>query len=533
MGVFDSRYLVVCFAILRFKRRLAAALGEKYYTKIMSGTLEGNASQDDIERSFVRDSRTAKLNLSIQWHITTNCGHRCEHCYMYDPLTWPAERNESLSLRDLFRVLDSLCEFEQKWAVDVGHIAVTGGDPLLRKDWKEFVRELRKRGKTVSMMGNPETLTEDNIAALVELGVEHYQLSLDGLEANHDRFRKDPGTFRRTVEKLAQLKQAGIWCNVMFTLFPSNAAELIPLLRFVAEHTAATSFSFDVGVYVGNAANVKRNFTPQELKSILAGYSAEKKRLEEAGFGLGVAEKCSFHQLNRFEMGEFFPYCALELSNIGGCLIGWNGVAILSNGVVLGCRRLPSLQVGRMPEQSFEDIFLGSPALRQYRRREFFDGCGECDFYMVCRGCPANVYSLTGNALAKNPLCYRHLVNRQTDQRRKIPAGPPLDISYEEEFNWITGNLSTTLRQRFAAYMEDESLCELFVDLAYDLDQRRSFLADPEAYLQNANASLPDDQRAFLMLHFSSQADDQEIPADPRDDMAEMMFARMLQTLKD
>jgi len=49
------------------------------------------------------------------------------------------------------------------------------------------------------MMGNPETLTEDNIAALVDLGVRNYQLSLDGLEENHDRFRKDPGTFRRTV----------------------------------------------------------------------------------------------------------------------------------------------------------------------------------------------------------------------------------------------------------------------------------------------------------------------------------------------
>ena len=226
----------------------------------------------------------SKLNLSIQWHITTNCGHHCDHCYMYDPLTWPAERNNTLSLGDLFRILDSFCEFEQKWDVNIDHFAITGGDPLLRKDWKEFVRELRNRGKTVSMMGNPETLTEDNIAALVELGVKDYQLSLDGLEQNHDRFRKDPGTFRRTVEKLALLKQAGIRCNVMFTLFPTNAAELIPLLRFVAEHTAATSFSFDVGVFVGNAAGLNRNFTPQELKSILAGYNAEKKRLQRSRF---------------------------------------------------------------------------------------------------------------------------------------------------------------------------------------------------------------------------------------------------------
>jgi len=452
---------------------------------------------------------------------------------MFDPLTWPAERTNTLSLGDLIRLLDSLSEFEQKWDVDFSHFAITGGDPLLRKDWKEFISELRQRGKWVSMMGNPETLTEANIAALVELGVKHYQLSLDGLEENHDRFRKDPGTFRRTVEKLALLKQAGIHCNVMFTLFPTNADELIPLLRFVAEHTSAASFSFDVGVYVGNATALERNFTPQELKSILAGYNAEKQRLKEAGSTLGVAEKCSFHQLNRFEAAEFYPYCAAELSNIGGCLIGWNGVSILSDGTVLGCRRLPAVQLGKLPEQSFEDIFLGSPVLRQYRRREFFEGCGECDFYMVCRGCPANVYSLTGSPLAKNPLCYRHLVDRQTDQRRNIPAGPPLDISYEEEFAWIARSLSATLDQRFEAYLEDETLRELFVDLAYDLEQRRSFLADPEAYLLEVNAPIPGDQRAFLMQHFSEQADDREIPLNQRDEMAEAMFARMLQTLKE
>jgi len=110
---------------------------------------------------------------------------------------------------------------------------------------------------------------------------------------------------------------------------------------------------------------------------------------------------------------------------------------------------------------------------------------------MVCRSCPANVYSLTGNPLAKNPLCYRHLIDRQTDQARKIPAGPPLDISYEAEFAWITGNLTTSLGQRFAAYLEDEMLRELFVDLAYDWNSGTAFWADPEAYLQEVNAHFP------------------------------------------
>ena len=474
-----------------------------------------------------------RLNLSIQWHITTNCGHHCDHCYMYDPLTWPAEQQETLPLSGLIAILDSFCEFEQKWDTHIEHFAITGGDPLLRKDWKEFVSELRRRGKHVSMMGNPETLTTDNIAALVELGVEHFQLSLDGLEEQHDRFRNDSGTFQRTLEKLTLLKQAKIRSNIMFTLFPTNLDELIPLLRFVAEHSDANSFSFDLGVFVGSAAELNRNLTPQRLKSIFSDYIAEKKRLAEAGFSLHVHEKNAFHQLNRFEAGEFYPYCSPELGASGGCLIGWSGVSVLSNGVVLGCRRLPALQVGKMPEQSFEDIFLGSPALRQFRRREYFQGCGDCDFYNTCRGCPANVYSLTGDPLAANPLCYRDLIERTTQQAQRIPQGAPIDQSYSAEFEWITRNLITTLGHRFTTYLEDETLRTLFVDLAYDLEQRRRFLADPETFLERAGLPLADEQRAFLMLHFTEQADELEIAEVSKDDMAEAMFSRMLQDLID
>jgi radical SAM protein with 4Fe4S-binding SPASM domain len=472
-----------------------------------------------------------KYSIGIQWHITTNCGHRCQHCYMFDSLTWPAEWENTLTLEELVRILDSFAEFEKKWDTEIKHLAITGGDPLLRKDWKEFLRELQLRHKYVSMMGNPETLTEENVTSLVDYGVRNFQMSLDGLEKNHDRFRSDPGTFRRTVEKLSLLKQAGIHTNIMFTLFPTNIDELIPLLRFVAEETEATSFSFDVGVFVGNAAALNCIFTPQVLKEVMTQYLDEKRRLRDEGYPLHVHEKNSLHKLIRFEQGEYYPYCAPELSDIGGCLIGCGSCSVLSDGTVLGCRRLPMLKAGKMPEQSFEEIILGSSELKKFRRREFFEGCGGCDFYQVCRGCPANVYSLTGNPLAKNPLCFRDLVRRQSHQAVNLPVNPGMNTSYAEEFDWISRGMANSLDRRFEEYLEDETLREIFVDLAYDLNERRRYLQDPELYLEQAGAGLDQEKRAFLMLHFSECADDKEIPDEDKDSMAEAMFVRMLRGL--
>jgi radical SAM protein with 4Fe4S-binding SPASM domain len=473
----------------------------------------------------------ARLELGVQWHITTNCNHRCQHCYMFDPATWPAERDNTLSLDGLMRILDRIEEFERDWDADLGDFGVTGGDPLLRPDWEEFLGELKRRGKRVMVKGNPETLTEGNIASLVDLGVRYFQMSLDGLESAHDQFRGDPGTFRRTVTKLAALKEAGIACNIMFTLYPTNAHELVPLVRFVATQTEAASFSFDVGVFVGNAVTLSRNFIPAQLRRIFADYAAEKQRLRDAGNPIHLTENSPLYHLTRFENGEFYPCVCRDMSCISGCVIGRSAIAVLSDGTVLGCRRMPSLRVGKLPEQSLAEIFLGSEALKRYRRRGSYVGCGDCDFYQYCRGCPANVHSLTGDPFGRNPFCFRDLVERQTKEAAKLPPDPGLDTTYEEEYRWITSGYDNAIADRLETYLEDAGLRQVFVGLAYDVAEKGRFLADPPGYLAAAGLALDDEKRVFLMTHFAGRADENEIPDEGGDYVAEAMFTKMMQEL--
>ena len=50
--------------------------------------------------------------LSIQWHITTECGNHCKHCYVFDSSTFEDERRNTLSLDGLLRVVASpLCRY--------------------------------------------------------------------------------------------------------------------------------------------------------------------------------------------------------------------------------------------------------------------------------------------------------------------------------------------------------------------------------------------------------------------------------------
>jgi radical SAM protein with 4Fe4S-binding SPASM domain len=422
---------------------------------------------------------------------------------MYDEGTFENERKNTLPYDDLIRILESFEDFEHKYGARIVNFSITGGDPFLRKDLKKFLVELRRRGKEFRLMGNPETLTEKNVAFLKNLGVDAFQMSLDGLEPIHDAFRSK-GSFKRTVEALERLESHNIRTNIMFTLFPVNAHQLIPLMRYVAEQTRSNSFSFDVGSYVGNAANLDRSFKPGQLRELFSRYLEEKHRLRISGNPIAMREKPSLLKLTQFENKTYYPMGIKDVPVISGCLVAWNSIAVLSDGTVLACRRMP-LPVGKMPEQSFEEIWLGSDLLKKFRRPEYYEGCSDCDFYQVCRGCPANAHSLHGNPFAKVPFCFRHLIERKTSEAGKAPPGPPLSTNYKEEYEYFASKLVMVDKETVLEFLRNPELQRVFAHLACNAEEKELFLTNPSKYLEENDCVLDGEQTFFLMNHFSGE----------------------------
>lgn len=433
-----------------------------------------------------------RIELSVQWHITTDCTNRCRHCYMFDPRTYEAERANELDRTGLFAVLERFVEFERDWPAEFPHFAISGGDPLLCPEWEELVTELTSRGKSVSMMGNPETLTPANLAALKRSGVRRYQLSLDGLEPTHDAIRS-PGSFRRTVEGFARLADIGLRCNAMMTVSPENASELIPLLEYVVRHTRATSFGFDLASPVGNAGGISGRLTPERLLDLFRQYRRAVRQLKEEGFSFRVAEKPAlFRVLSAGEAGrEIFQPAGT--SAVGGCLIGWNGICILSDGRMMACRRFPSV-VGKFPEQTFAEVFLGSPELRRFRRASQYPECGTCRFFGICRGCPAVNFGLTGVPRGPYPLCFKPLLEN-ADEGASSAVAPrpelPLDASWEEEFELVAGHITHLAAARLPGNLKNPEYRKAL--LIFTLEgEKEQFLANPERWLAGNRIRLGD-----------------------------------------
>lgn len=91
---------------------------------------------------------------------------------------------------------------------------------------------------------------EADLKKLADMGLRSYQVSIDGLEKKHDASRGN-GHFDMTVKFLKRIRDFGVSRHVMFTLSKTNANNLIPLMKYLAENDLAEIFAFARMVPIG------------------------------------------------------------------------------------------------------------------------------------------------------------------------------------------------------------------------------------------------------------------------------------------
>jgi radical SAM protein with 4Fe4S-binding SPASM domain len=347
---------------------------------------------------------------------------------MYDADYTKLKQSE-LQFADLKHIYENICRFENTHNIRVNNYYITGGDPLLKDGVYDLLDLLRIDGRKTYILGIPEHITKQNIIKLASLGVRAYQVSLDGMRETHDYIRGQ-GSFDRTLQAIQLLSNSDLGVSVMYTVHRKNANEMFDVLWLLHSLKCRVAFAFDFMIPEGNAVkNDLGLFTAEEVRDLLLRFLHETNELRTLKTNLVINTKPSlfnalFHEMPGIIGNNMFKK---------GCLAGWGGVSILPNGDMLACRRLPVV-IGNLTRDSFEDLFLGHPVMRALRRSHNYHICGDCKHYTVCRGCPAMSYAVSQNMFAPFPYCY--LFYKCDNDISDLP----LNISYEEEFEFIREN---------------------------------------------------------------------------------------------
>jgi selenobiotic family peptide radical SAM maturase len=317
---------------------------------------------------------------TLQWHITQACDLRCKHCYDR------SDRPE-LSLNNAYRILDDLFDFCRRKAVQ-GQVSFSGGNPFLHPDFREIYRAAADRGFALAILGNP--VQRERLQEICEIEKPvFFQVSLEGLEGQNDRIRGE-GHFRRTLGFLDILREMRVYSMVMLTLTRDNMGEVVPLAGILRDR--ADLFTFNRLALFGEGKNLMLP-SPEEFRNFLSEY------LDASCANPVMALKDNLFNILHHQEGEsLFGGCAGY-----GCGAAFNFLALLPDGEVHACRKLPSL-IGNIAGARLEEIY-DSDLAQHYRAG--CSACSACPIRPVCGGCLAVASSLGLDPFrTKDPYCF-------------------------------------------------------------------------------------------------------------------------------
>jgi radical SAM protein with 4Fe4S-binding SPASM domain len=180
-----------------------------------------------------KNNRSAGLSSPerVSLNITKKCNLRCRHCFSDGG---EADANE-LTTPEIFNLLDQMKN------TGSFHVAIGGGEPLLRKDLFQIIEYAKKKSIAVSIVTNGTLINKKVAQKLNASNLDTITVSLDGLEKNHDYIR-GKGNFQKTINGIKILKK---YCQT-----PKLALRVIINKLNVGECRAlvklAENFSFDL-----------------------------------------------------------------------------------------------------------------------------------------------------------------------------------------------------------------------------------------------------------------------------------------------
>jgi len=199
-----------------------------------------------------------KVDISLTFRCVCDCD-KCSSVKMFDP-----ERKE-LTLGEITDIA------KQSLALGAIQLNLVGGEPLLRQDIFEIIRNLRPSRAFISINTTGLLLDRKMIGRLRDAGVDMIKMSLDSPEASeHDKYRNSPGCFEKVIENLGLIKKTnGLRGHISTVTIPGNirSGKIFDILRIAEKFS--TTLALTVPAPVGRWSNNYNILISREDRKIL------------------------------------------------------------------------------------------------------------------------------------------------------------------------------------------------------------------------------------------------------------------------
>lgn len=189
-----------------------------------------NAYQAYSQLLFARaDSRGVPLSGTFE--LTPRCNFRCSMCYIHRAEQDAAALAQEKTAPQWLALAEECCR------AGTLLLLLTGGEPLLRPDFREIYTGCRRMGLMVSLNTNGSLLDEDMVQFLAADPPARVNITLYGASAGtYGALCGRPDAFERVIGAILRLQQAGILVKLNLSLTPDNRHDAQKIYDFAREH---------------------------------------------------------------------------------------------------------------------------------------------------------------------------------------------------------------------------------------------------------------------------------------------------------
>ena len=344
----------------------------------------------------------------VIWNLIRRCNLNCLHCYS---LSADVDFKGELTTAEVFAVMEDLRRF------GVPVLILSGGEPLLRPDIFEISHRAKEMGFYLGLSSNGTLIDAEMSGRIAEVGYDYVGISLDGIGAVHDAFRRQEGAYDKALGGLRLCRERGIKVGLRFTMTERNV-EALPQMLDLIDAEEIDKFYLSHLVYAGRGNRYREDdahhrTTRESMDRIFARCwdYAQRGVAKEFVTGNNDADGVYFLQWVKQRFPDKAPHIEAKLRAWGGNASGVNVANIDNLGTVHPDTFWWHYDLGNVRDRPFSEIWQDTSdpimaGLKQ-RPRRLKGRCGACRHFAICGGnTRVRAMQLTGDPWDEDPACY-------------------------------------------------------------------------------------------------------------------------------
>lgn len=323
------------------------------------------------------------------FELTMRCNERCMHCGSY----CGDVKADELPVQAYYELLDKV----KRDFKPLPMLCITGGEPLLRKEFFDIMTYANNLGYRWGMTSNATLITDDVAKRLKETGMKTISVSLDGMEETHDSFRRTKGGWKKAVEGIKNLLKYDFQTvQVTSVITKKNIGELDSLFSLMEELDVDSWRVINIEP-IGRALQLDGYaLEPEDYRRLMEFIRSKRKE------GYPVTYGCT-HYLGLDYEREVRDWYFI-------CNAGVYTASIMANGDIGSCldveRRQETIQ-GNVLKDDFTDVWKNRFEIFRRPLSELNERCGRCESRYFCQGGAYHSWDYDNN---KPMVCFKDIL---------------------------------------------------------------------------------------------------------------------------